>query len=456
MSPLSRLMPRSLIGQIALVIALVLLLLQALNFANVNNERARFNQAQLEGPVITRFVAGLARASERGWERPVVNRRGRIVIANESHVAPEATDPDLASRLRETAAANGLQLRDARAAISDELPPAPPFRSDGTPRTPESERERAERFRSLLLSVQLPDGRWVNGQMQILRPNPWPLIRLAGGTLLLYVVLLAALILVLSRLIRPLRDLTRAAQLYKGQGTPPQVEVRGPSDIRRAIEAFNAMGARVGSLIVEKDRMLGAIGHDLRTPLASMRIRAESMEPADERERMIATIEEMTLLLDDTLDLARSGQSKERPRAIDVSALVDAVVEELRELGQPVTFSNGERVVASLRPNLIRRAVRNLADNAVKYAGSAEVSVGTRGEQVVIEIRDRGSGIPKDQLKTVLEPFVRLEQSRSRETGGSGLGLTLARAAALVHGGDLELSNAADGGLVARIVLPRG
>lgn len=456
MTCLSRLMPRSLIGQIALVMALVLLLLQALNFANVNNERARFNQAQLEGPVITRFVAGISRSLEEGWDRPAANRRGRVTIGDASQVAPERSDAELASRLRETAAANGLQVRDARAAVSDELPPAPPFRSDGTPRTPESERERAERFRSLLLSVQLADGRWVNGQMQILRPNPWPLIRLAGGTLLFYVILLAALILVLTRLIRPLRDLTRAAQLYKGHGTPPQVEVRGPSDIRRAIEAFNAMGERVGSLIVEKDRMLGAIGHDLRTPLASMRIRAESMDPADERERMIATIEEMTLLLDDTLDLARSGQSKEKPRAIDVSALVDAVVEELRELGQPVTFSNGERVVASLRPNLIRRAVRNLADNAVKYAGSAELSVGTRGSQVVIEIRDRGAGIPEDQLKTVLEPFVRLEQSRSRETGGSGLGLTLARAAALVHGGELELSNAPDGGLSSRIVLPRG
>ena len=456
MTRLSRLMPRSLIGQIALVMALVLLLVQALNFANINNERARFNQAQLEGPVITRFVAGLGRMSERGWDRPAVNRRGRIAVAGESHVAAEANDAELADRLRETAAANGLQLRDARAAISNELPPAPPFRADGTPRTAESERGRAERFRSLLLSVQLPDGRWVNGHMQILRPNPWPLIRLAGGTLLLYLVLLVALVLVLTRLIRPLRDLTRAAQLYKGHGTPPQVEVRGPSDIRRAIEAFNAMGERVGSLIVEKDRMLGAIGHDLRTPLASMRIRAESMEPADERERMVATIEEMTLLLDDTLDLARSGQSKEAPRAIDVSALVDAVVEELRELGEPVTFNNGERVVASLRPNLIRRAVRNLADNAVKYAGSAELSVGTRGGQVVIEVRDRGAGIPGDQLKTVIEPFVRLEQSRSRETGGSGLGLTLARAAALVHGGELELSNAPGGGLSARIVLPKG
>ena len=451
-----RVIPRSLIGQIALVMALVLLVLQALNFANVRNERQRLNQTQLEGPVITRFVAATSRLVERGRERTPTNRRGRIEFGDRSNVAAEASDGELAVRLRETAAANGLEVRDARAALSDDLPPPPPRRADGTPRTPQSEQERARRFRSLLLSVQLADGRWANGQMLILRPNPWPLIRQAAGTLFLYVVLLAAMIIVLARLIRPLRELTRAAQHYKGHGAPPQVAVRGPSDVRRAIEAFNAMGSRVGDLIVEKDRMLGAIGHDLRTPLASMRIRAESMDPADERERMIATIEEMTALLDDTLDLARSGQSKESPRTIDVSALVDAVVEELRELDQPVEFEAGERVVASLRPNLIRRAVRNLADNAVKYGGSAFVSVMSADDQVVIQVRDRGAGIPGAQLDAVKEPFVRLEQSRSRATGGSGLGLTLARAAALIHGGDLELSNLPAGGLSARIVLPRG
>jgi signal transduction histidine kinase len=318
------------------------------------------------------------------------------------------------------------------------------------------EEARAERFRSLLLAVQLADGRWINGQLLILRPGRGQVLRLAATTLIFYLILLAALILVLRRLLRPLRELTVAAQRFRGAGEMAQVTPRGPADIRRAIEAFNAMGGRVGGLLEEKDRMLGAIGHDLRTPLASLRIRAESMEPPDERERMIATIEEMTVLLDDTLSLARSGRSKEPARALDVTALADAVVEEFRELGHDVAMEESGRAVACVRPNLVRGAIRNLIDNAVKYAGTARVMVRAEGECVTIDVMDRGAGIAEAQLAGVQEPFVRLEASRSRETGGTGLGMTLSRAAARLHGGDLELSNREGGGLCARLWFPAG
>jgi signal transduction histidine kinase len=320
---------------------------------------------------------------------------------------------------------------------------------------PEAEEIRAARFRSLLLSVQLADGRWSNGQLVIQRPDRGPFLRLTLGTILLYLVMLGAVLLVLVRLLRPLRELTGAAERFRGQGTPPKVRPRGPEDIRRAIEAFNAMGARVGNLIEEKDRMLGAIGHDLRTPLASLRIRAENMDPADERERMIATLNEMTGLLDDTLALARSGRSQEPARPLDVAALADAVVEELRELGQDVVLEESRRSVACIRPNLVRGAIRNLIDNAVKYAGAAEVAVSTDGTRVVIDVMDRGPGIPEVQLTKVMEPFVRLEESRNRSTGGTGLGISLARAAAQLHGGDLELSNREGGGLRSRLWFPK-
>ncbi|HEY0116948.1 MAG TPA: ATP-binding protein [Allosphingosinicella sp.] len=456
---MKRLLPRSLIGQIALVMALVLLVLQAINFSVIRTERQRLTQSQLEGPVVTRFVATALRLVERERERPILNRRGRVGFGAQSHVAPEQNDAELAARLRETAAANGLEVRDARAGLSDTLPPPPPPRDDARdagPRESLSQEDRADRFRSLLLSIQLPDGRWVNGQLLILRPNPWPLLRLAGGTLLLYAVLLLAMILVLARLIRPLRDLTRAAQRFRGHGESLQLQPRGPADIRRAIEAFNAMGSRVSGLIDEKDRMLGAIGHDLRTPLASLRIRVENMEPPEERDRMIATIEEMTALLDDTLALARSGRSSEPQRALDVAALADAVVEEFRELGHDVTMEDSARSVACVRANLVRGAIRNLVDNAIKYAGAVELAVSADRDRVAVEVKDRGPGIPEDQLRLVQEAFVRLESSRSRETGGTGLGITLARAAAQLHGGELELENRPGGGLVARMLLPCG
>lgn len=449
-----RFLPTSLIGQIALVMALVLLVLQTINFLAVQGERQRLTQAQLEGPVLTRFLAAAGRLASGARDGPLENRRGRVALGDAALVAPEASDGDLAERLRETAAANGLSARDTRAALSDALPPLP-ARADELPRGPGAVEWRTERFRSLTLSLQLADGRWINGQLLIPRPNLGPFWRLIGGTLLFYVVMLAAVILVLRRLVRPLKELTGAAQRFRGQSEIPQVAPQGPADIRRAIEAFNAMGARVGGLIDEKDRMLGAIGHDLRTPLASLRIRAESVEPDEERERMIATIEEMSGLLENALSLARSGRSNEPTRALDIAALADAVVEEFRELGHEAAFTDADRAVACVRPNLLRGAIRNLIENAVKYAGAAEVSVTGEAARVTVAVADRGPGIPDAQLGKVKEAFVRLEESRSRETGGSGLGITLARAAAQLHGGDLELANRAGGGLEARLWLPR-
>jgi signal transduction histidine kinase len=201
--------------------------------------------------------------------------------------------------------------------------------------------------------------------------------------------------------------------------------------------------------------MLGAIGHDLRTPLASLRIRAENMGPDEERERLVATVEEMAATLEDILTLARTGRAREPVRPVDVAALADAVVEEFRELGRPVAFASSPRAVLSIQPNLLRRALRNLVDNAVAYAGSATVTVEERPGGIEIRIEDDGPGIPTDRLEEVLDPFRRLESSRNRDSGGAGLGLAIANAAALAHGGRLELSNRPGGGLRAALILPK-
>jgi signal transduction histidine kinase len=456
----SRFLPKSLIGQIALVMALALLVAQAINFGVIFNERQRATHTQIEAPPIGRFVMMLQRlgpldAEGRSALLTERGRRGRFAIEAQSAVPAEGSDARIAQRLREHAAESGLVLRDARAAVRDvtELPRR--MRGRLSPVELERAHERMHRMQILLLSAQLDDGRWLNARMMTPRPNPWLAARLAGSTLLIYVLILAALVWIASRLARPLRALTAAAQSFEGRGEAPQVEPRGPADVRRAILAFNAMSARVSTMLDEKDRMLGAIGHDLRTPLASLRIRAESVEPAEERAKMIATIEEMAALLDDALALARSGRATEEIRDIDVGALADAVVEEFRALGKDVRFEEGVRLTAPVQPNLLRRAVRNLIDNAVKYAGSASVSVRTAEGGIAIEVADNGPGIPEASLGKVQEAFVRLEESRSRQTGGSGLGLALARGAAVAHGGRLELENRSEGGLLARIVLPK-
>ena len=449
-----RFLPKSLIGQIALVMAAALLIAQAINFGVVFNERQRATRAQIEAPAVTRFI-GFAQRITAIPEGPraellaSISRRGRFSIDRESVVRAADSDERLAGRLRDSAEANSLAIRDARAAVSDQVALRRPGRIG-----PEGQR-RARRFETLLLSIQLADGTWFNGRLVVPRPDRFLGLRLLGSTLLLYFTLLAAMIWIAARLARPLRDLTAAADRFQGRGEAPQVEPRGPADLKRAILAFNAMSARVSAMLDEKDRMLGALGHDLRTPLASLRIRTESVQPEEERQKMVATIEEMTTMLDDTLALARASRVRVPARTVDLTALADAVVEEFHALGHDVEMEECERVTATVEPNLLRRAVRNLIENGANYGGGVRVAVRAAGEKVAIEVSDKGPGIPEAEMDYVQEPFVRLESSRNRETGGSGLGLTLVRAAAQAHGGRLELENRAEGGLRARILLPK-
>jgi signal transduction histidine kinase len=163
----------------------------------------------------------------------------------------------------------------------------------------------------------------------------------------------------------------------------------------------------------------------------------------------------MAATLEDILTLARTGRAREPVRPVDLSALADAVVEEYRELGRPAAFAASPRAVLAVQPNLLRRALRNLIDNAVSYGGGAVVAVEERAGGIEIRVEDEGPGIPAERLEDVLDPFRRLESSRNRESGGAGLGLAIAAAVAQGHGGRLELSNRPGGGLRASLVLPR-
>ncbi|HTU10004.1 MAG TPA: ATP-binding protein [Allosphingosinicella sp.] len=458
-----RLLPSSLIGQLALVMALALLVAQSINFGIVFSERTRAVRTQVEGPAIARFIAFAQRAAPvPSAQRPSLiedrgRRRGRFSFDPDAIVPAPSSDERITARIREQANEVGLQIRDARAMLSDDPPPPPRLEPGEAPprgrdRGPPGGRELT--FQTLRLSVQFADGSWLNGRIVTPRPDPWIWLKLAASTLLIYLILLGAVVLIAIRLGRPLKELTAAAKSFEGRGEAPKVEERGPADVRRALVAFNAMSERVSAMLDEKDRMLGAIGHDMRTPLASLRIRIESMEPAAEREKVIETLEEMNAMLEETLALARAGRATENVRPLDLNALADAVVEEFMALGQPVEMQAGERVVAEVQPNLLRRALRNLIENAVRHGGSASVSVRALGDKVALDVADNGPGIPEDQLARVMEPFVRLEASRNRETGGSGLGLTLARSAAQAHRGALVLENRPEGGLLARILVP--
>lgn len=275
-------------------------------------------------------------------------------------------------------------------------------------------------------------------------------------SVLIFVALLAAVAWLSARVTRPLQRLTEAADKFSGAEPLQPLEPEGPPDMRRAIEAFNGLSRRISDLLEEKDQMLGALGHDLRTPLASMKIRAASMRPVDQRTALFATVDGMDRMIEDILTLARTGRSAEPPARVDVRALASGIVGEFQALGAGVDLEPGEPIVWTLRPDLLTRALRNLIDNAVRYAGGARLTVVVEGRALLIRVEDDGPGIPADQLEHVLRPFARLDQSRNRGTGGAGLGLAIATSIARLHGGTVALENRAGGGLSATLRLTEG
>ncbi|WP_061934807.1 ATP-binding protein [Aureimonas sp. AU22] len=261
-------------------------------------------------------------------------------------------------------------------------------------------------------------------------------------------------IVAIRRIAKPLARLTEAAEtLGRGEALDPLPET-GPDDIRHTAEAFNRMQERLQRFVQDRTRMLAAIGHDLRTPLTTLRLRAEFVDDEELQSRMFATIDEMRAMTEAILSLARQESETEPTRTVDLGTLVESLCEDLAEVGNDVRFVEGERVTTCrCRPDSVRRALRNLIENAVRYGEQARVSLAPADDGVEILVRDRGPGIPPDRLEDVFAPFVRLEASRNSETGGVGLGLSIARAIARQHGGDVTLRS--DGsGLEAAIRLP--
>ena len=273
------------------------------------------------------------------------------------------------------------------------------------------------------------------------------------------VITLAAVIavsLVAVRLVtRPLQHLAEAADAFGSDLESPPLAETGPTETRRAAEAFNRMQQRLRLLIAERGRALAAVSHDLRTPLTRMRLRAELVDDEGLRAQINADIDDMQAMVESTLDYLRGLRENEASQSIDMEALLQSLVADEQALGRPVTLTG--RVVAPYIGQLstLKRALANLIDNAVKYGQSALIAIVDGATELRLSVEDRGPGIPEADLVRVVEPYVRLEASRSRETGGVGLGLTIARDAAVLHGGRLLLENLAKGGLRATLVLPR-
>lgn len=303
------------------------------------------------------------------------------------------------------------------------------------------------------LTVQLRDGTWLNTAFAKKVGagfwTPQSVISLGLTALILSI----GAFYVARAMTRPMRGLAAAAEaLGRGESVAPLPE-SGPDDVRQTAEAFNLMQARLQRFVEDRTRTLAAIGHDLRTPITSLRLRAEFVADPETREKLLSTIDELRSMTEAALAFASNEVVREATRHVDLTSLVESLCDDLVELGQDIAFAEAPDVHYRCRPDSLKRAVRNLIENAVRYGERARVRIATTPAGVEIVVEDDGPGIPPDRLEQVFSPFFRVESSRNRETGGIGLGLSIARDVVRHHGGDITLANIGHG-LRAAIVLP--
>ncbi|MEP3264384.1 MAG: HAMP domain-containing sensor histidine kinase [Hyphomicrobiales bacterium] len=437
-----KLWPKKLAGQMALLVGVALLIAQLINFGFLFAERWQARENQVISPAIARLVDAVERV-ENG--QPLFQRQGRAgrraaFASDDSLIEVDASRADAIERhVKMRFQELELNVLDVRARVIKNSRPRPSAypgaAPDGPPRS------------LLIISVQLPTNNWLNVRASYRAEGPKLIVRLLIQTFVIFIVLLIAVLWIGNRATRPLKALTQTATRFGGATNEDPVLVAGPSDIRQLIEAFNKMQLRISDMLGEKDRMLGAVGHDLRTPLASLRLRVEAITDAGERQKAIDSIDEMNCTLEDILSLARIGRPSDPSVDIDLVALVDAVALDLVDLGEDVTIAPSDRILVNLRPAPTRRAVRNIIENAIKYGTRAHVSVSTSSNEALVTVEDEGPGIPEPDIERVMDGFVRLETSRNRETGGSGLGLAIARGILREQGGDLHLENREKKGL---------
>jgi protein-histidine pros-kinase len=255
-------------------------------------------------------------------------------------------------------------------------------------------------------------------------------------------------------LARPITELAQGAAELGNNLNAPAVRESGPREARQAARVFNRMRERIRANVEERERFLAAVSHDLRSPLTRMKLRLQRLSSEGAQQKFEDDIDEMAAMLNATLDYLRGDAAQDAPQLVDVQALIEAMAEDAREAGEDVTVS-GAIAPMPAYPLALRRCLSNLIGNALRYGERAEITLCDADGQARIDIRDFGPGIPEDKMALVFEPFVRLESSRNKATGGVGLGLAIARAAAMQCGGRLTLRNAEDGGLVASLVFGR-
>jgi signal transduction histidine kinase len=306
----------------------------------------------------------------------------------------------------------------------------------------------------LVLSIQLPSGTWFNG---IVPHSPIESLgpRILFSTVALLSITLLGVAFFMRRITRPLSAFADAADEFGRGNIPDELSENGPDDIRKAAQAFNRMQRRLRRTLDTQRNMLRAVGHDLRTPLTSLRIRSEMLPEESQREKIIATIDDMTAMTEEILSWTKNAAGLEEPAAVDLHSLLSSIVDDYSDQGQNIALHCNTDIVLKVRRLSMKRALSNVINNAIKYGHSADVSVEENHHSILIHIDDQGPGIPEHLLADALKPFVRLEASRNKDTGGSGLGLSITETIVQAEGGKLLFVNLKPSGLRVTLSLPR-
>jgi signal transduction histidine kinase len=301
-------------------------------------------------------------------------------------------------------------------------------------------------------ALRLADDSWA-----IVQPRPEPFPNSWQRRLLLWFVISFALVAPLGwlfarRLVRPIAGFANAAEQLGRDPTAPILVIEGPAEVGRAAHAFNRMQSRLRSFVDDRTAMVGAISHDLRTPLTRLRFRIEDA-PDELREGMLAEVDEMEKMIGSVLAFIRDASEPGSRETLDLYSIVEDVVDDAVFVGKRVTLESGVRADVEVDPLGIRRLMTNLVENAVKYGDSAQVRLFTDRHEAVAEVRDNGPGLPDDELERVFQPFYRTPSAHASNKHGTGLGLAVCRSIARAHGGDVRLS-CGERGLVAQVRLP--
>lgn len=464
------LFPKSLFGRLTLVLLIGLVIAQSLSAYFLLHDRGETLYQAIQESMITRTSA-IARLLN---STPADKRESLLPLLSSPELSIKLTDQALETEKIDSESAFVSKVISKK--LTSYLPAGMIVQVTVVgnvmePRFPEMHRRHMMQSRSgppwgkhlgphvmarfVLIQIQLEDKSWVIFERGIPEETfAWPLkILIVLGILLISVILIS--LLAVKSITRPLQKLRMAAEgLGKNIQQEPMNET-GPAEVKETAKAFNTMQQRLKSYIEDKAQILAAVSHDLKTPLTRMRLRADLFDDEQLRDKTLKDLDDMEKMVTATLEFMRGSETKEKSQDIDLIALLESIQEDFRDSGSQVDLSGALNSPYTGKPLLLKRCFNNLIDNGLRYGEKVHIKVKDETNQITIQICDNGPGIPEELHQKIFDPFFRLEGSRAQHTGGTGLGLGIARNIARAHGGDISLSNQETRGLCVTLKLPR-